>query len=315
MADVSRSSERQPPQPARSDHHDERQPPRPCLDVPGARRSGSPAGDPRRRRRAHVRHRGERRLGAGREDRAAGLALQPAAHAGARRRFGVGHQSGRGRARRSRLPADRSRAPHRAASHRRPAAVGRRDGGLPPALRRHQRAAGRQRSGDRRRVRRRRGHPRLPRCLQGDDRRACVAVLDGAGAAANRDPRRGSARPASMGALRRGSRAPTIPTRSCSTGRPAIHAPTTTATNAAETTSIRTRCWRSIRTPAGSRGTSSSRRTTCTTGTPPRRRCWSTRTSAAVSASCCSMPTATDSSTCSTGSPASCCARSRSSAI
>ena len=76
------------------------------------------------------------------------------------------------------------------------APVGCRDGGLPRALRRDQRAARGQRSGDRRRFRRRRRQSRIPRRIQGVDRRARLAVLDRsrAGRAGIRDMGRQGAR-------------------------------------------------------------------------------------------------------------------------
>ena len=109
-------------------------------------------------------------------------------------RRGRRHQSRRGRARRSRLHGHRQRAPVRAASLHRPAHLGRRDGRFPPELRRHQRAAGGQRPGDRRRLRRRRRRPRIPRCLQGLHRRARLALLDHSRARASPARKPGSGR-------------------------------------------------------------------------------------------------------------------------
>ncbi len=65
--------------------------------------------------------------------------------------------------------------------------------------------------------------------------------------------------------------------------------------------------WRSIRDWASSAGTSNSRRTMCTIGMPFSRRCWWTRSSRDGCASCCCTPTATASTTCSTGPTASYC--------
>ena len=60
------------------------------------------------------------------------------------------------------------------------------------------------------------------------------------------------------------------PSSTSSTGAPATPARTGTATCGSATTSTRTRPWPSTAPPASSSGTSSSRRTTCTTGTPSR---------------------------------------------
>ena len=69
---------------------------------------------------------------------------------------------------------------HLIALHRyhRQAALGHRNGGLAPELRRHPGAAGGGRSGHFRHLRRRRRGARLPRRLQGLHRRACLALLD-----------------------------------------------------------------------------------------------------------------------------------------
>ena len=59
----------------------------------------------------------------------------------------------------------------------------------------------------------------------------------------------------------------------CSIGRRAIRVRTTTATSARATIFTVPLCWRSIRTPDGCDGTTSSRPMTCMTGTRIRRRC------------------------------------------
>ena len=105
-----------------------------------------------------------------------------AANAGPGRRPGGRNQSRRRRAGRSRLPADRPRAPDRAAPPHGPTAVGRRDGRLPRALRRDGRSARRQRPRDCRRLGRRRGRPRIPGRVSGRDRRTRLALLDRSGA-------------------------------------------------------------------------------------------------------------------------------------
>ena len=127
--------------------------------------------------------------------------------------------------------------------------LGRRDGRLAPELRLHRRAAGGQRPGDRRRLRRRRRHPRISRRLQGFDRRARLALLDHSRARRARVGDLESAARSNTAAAPPGSPAPTIRKRDCSTGPPAIPAPTTTATSARATTSTPHRCWRSIPPP------------------------------------------------------------------
>ena len=84
--------------------------------------------------------------------------------------------------------------------------------------------------------------------------------------AVNPDRRHGAARRSSTAAARRGSPAPTIPKRDCSTGPPATPAPITTATSGKATTSTNSVV---ALDPQAERcsGTTSSRRTICTTGT------------------------------------------------
>ena len=216
------------------------------FPMPGAQRAADDTG---RRGRHDVRDRGQRGMGPRRPHRPRDLALQPAANAGPGRRRGERHQSRCGRPRRPRLHGHRQRAPDRAASPDRPAAVGRRDGRLSPALRRDRRAAGGQRSRDRRSLRRRRRRPRLSRRLQATTGERVWRFWTVPGAA-SRARKPGSAKRSNTAAAPLGSPAPTIRKRDCSTGRPAILVPTTTATSARATTSTRTRCWRSIRRPA-----------------------------------------------------------------
>ena len=121
---------------------------------------------------------------------------------------------------------------------------------------------------------RRRRRARLPRRLRPGDGQGGVALLDraearraGIGDLEGQGHRSSRARPP-------GSPAPTTPTSTRSTGRPAIPARTTTAASASATTSTRTRSWPSTpKTRPRSSGTSSTRRTTCGTGTRSSRRC------------------------------------------
>ena len=110
----------------------------------------------------------------------ADLALPAAADQGADRQRRRRHQSRRGGRRRARVHGDRPRAPHRARSLDRRAALGHRDGGLAPELQRDRRAARRRRSRDLRLVRRRRRRARIPRRLRSGDRQGSLALLDGA---------------------------------------------------------------------------------------------------------------------------------------
>ena len=106
------------------------------------------AGDAGRRRRRDVCHERQRVLRARRRQRAADLALPAPANQGADRQRRRRRQPRRGGRRRSRVHGDRSRAPHRAQSLDRRAAVGNRDGRLAPELQRDRRAAGGRQPGD-----------------------------------------------------------------------------------------------------------------------------------------------------------------------
>ena len=90
-------------------------------------------------------------------------------------------------------------------------------------------------------------------------------------------------------------------------GQPAIPATIWWATNAAATTCIRAPSSPSTRRPGSCDGITSSRRITCGITMRRRRPCWWTPRGTVSRASCCCMPTATASSTYSTGSRASGC--------
>ena len=180
MADLSRKPEWKSIQPARPDQREDHPRPRAEMDVHHPGRAARAADDADRRRRRDVRHVGERSVRARSAQRPSDLALQPPAHARAGRRRGQRDQSRRCGARRSRVHGHRQCAPDRPAPRHGRAAMGCRDGRLSPELRRHGRAARRQRSRDLRRVRRRRRHPGLSRRVPRLDRRARLAILDGA---------------------------------------------------------------------------------------------------------------------------------------
>ena len=104
--------------PLRRDRHIERGPAVAGVDVPCALRDGRAAGHAGRRRRLDVCDRRQRGLGARRANGPAGLALQPSADAGLVGDPAAGINRGVAVARRSGLPADGSRAPHRASPDR-----------------------------------------------------------------------------------------------------------------------------------------------------------------------------------------------------
>ena len=140
----------------------------------------APAGDAGGRRRHHVRHQRERVLCARCRQRPRDLALSTAAHEGPRRQCGGRHQSRRRRRGRARVHGDRPRAPARAQSVHRRAAVGHRDGGLAAELQRHVGAVDRRRFRRCRHGRRRAGRARVSRGVRSGHRKRSVAVLDGA---------------------------------------------------------------------------------------------------------------------------------------
>ena len=103
---------------------------------------------------------------------------------------------------------------------------------------------------DRGRLRRRRGRPRLPRRLQGRDRRARLALLDHSGAAASRARKPGTAARSSTAAAPPGSPAPTIPKRDLlywPTGNPC---PDYNGDERKGDNLYTASCWRSIPPPA-----------------------------------------------------------------
>ncbi len=156
----------------------------------------------------------------------------------------------------------RQRPPARARPRHRQAALGDSHGARrASALRRHGRAAHRQRYRHRGRRRRRSRHSRLRRRLQARYRRSGLAALDRARAAASPASKPGRARNPSPAAAPPGSPALTTrhPTRS--TGPPAIPGPTATTATAPATTSTPTAFSRSTPRPANSNGTTNSRRT------------------------------------------------------
>ena len=142
-------------------------------------------------------------------------------------------------------------------------------------------------------------------------RRARLALLDYPGAGRAWARKLGAGGRWNTVVAPRGSPAPTTRKPGCSTGPPAIPARITTATSARETICTPRQYWRWTPLSGSLNGITSSRRTTCTTGTPPKRPCWWTRSSTASPASCCSRATETDSSMCWTASPARCCWPSR----
>ena len=103
---------------------------------------------------------------------------------------------------------------------------------------------------------------------------------------ASRGARPGAATVGSTAVGRRGSRAPTTPNSTCSTGRPETRRPTGTGTRARATICTRTASSPSIPTPARSSGTSSTRHTTRTTGTRRKSRCSWTPSGRESRASC-----------------------------
>ena len=184
-------------------------------------------------------------------------------------------------ARRQALHGHARRAPAGARHADRRHRLGRDAGGLQERLRVDDRADRRQGQGHRRRRRRRVRHSRLHRRLRRADRQARVALLH--------DSRAGRAGQRHVGGRfvedrrrqRLGHR------RLRPRAEPAVlrhrqsRAPTITARAGWATTCTATRSWRSTPTPASCAGTTSSRRTTCTTGTRPRCRSSPTSRSAA----------------------------------
>ena len=280
MADVFRRLHRAAPQPADAADAAERRRARAAVDVPdrhpglsGPRHRNVAA---RRRRRA-VRHRQQQSgVGARRADGPSDLEL-PADAAG--EFLGVGllrpRQPRLRHSRRSPVHGHARRAPGGARPQDRRAsiwdvAVGRSEEGQ----RHHGRAARREGQGDHRRRRRRLLEPRVHRRLRRADRRARCGASTRFPARASRAASRGrTPKWPRAAAARRGSPAATIRRSTSSTTAPAIRIPTTTATTARATTSTPARSSRSTPTPGSCAGTSSSRRTTCTTGTRRTCRC------------------------------------------
>ena len=177
---------------------------------------------------------------------------------------------GFGDARRQAVHDDARRAPARARHEDRRRRLGRDAGGLQDRLRLDDRAARRQGQGHRRRRRRRVRHPRLHRRLRRADRQARLALLH------DSRPRRAGQRHLGRRFVEDRRRERLGHRRVRSRAEPAVlrhrqsRARTITARAARATTSTATRSSRSTPTPASCAGTTSSRRTTCTTGTRPR---------------------------------------------
>ena len=276
LADLRRRLHQPAAQPAHADHARERQPARPAVDVPDrhARQFRNHLAPARQR---PVRDgTAERRVGARRADRAARSGATAASCRPEPDRLLRPRQPRVRRARRQALhdtldahllALDMKNRRHR---------LGRDPGGLQERLRLDDCAARRQGQGHRRRRRRRVRHPRLHRCVRRADRQARVALLH--------DSRAGRAGPRDVGGRlvedRRRGRLGHRRVRSRAEPRLLRHRQPGPGLPQREPQGRqplqRLRSSRSTPTPASSAGTTSSRRTTCTTGTRPRCRFWPT---------------------------------------
>src|SRR6185503_7551886 len=168
-------------QPAQGDHAGQRQSARRAVDV-SDRRQQQVRGDADCRRRHALRHRrAEPCVGDRWTHGEAAVALP--AHAAARTEGLLRSRQSRLRdLRRSAVHGDARRAPGGARGEDRQGLVRRRDGDGEGRVRRHRRAAGRERKSDCRRRRRRVREPRLHRCVRSAERPAPVALLHDSGA-------------------------------------------------------------------------------------------------------------------------------------
>ncbi len=140
----------------------------------------------------------------------------------------------------------------------------------------HARAAGDQRQSDRRRGRRRIRHPRFHRGLRRSDRQRSLALLHHSRARRARSRDLGGRFLENRRRIRMGDRLLRSRAQSHAIGESETRARITTATSARATicTAVRSSRWMPI--PASSNGITSSRRTTSSTTTPCRFRCWPT---------------------------------------
>ena len=284
------------PQPPHADHARQRRPARARVGVPD-RADAADQGHADRGQRRDLRHHARQPLGDRRAQRAADLAL----HLPDERR--LPHRAPRRRRLQgSGVPDHAGRAPHRARRPRRHGEVGRGDRRREEGLLVHQRAAPHPQPSHRRRLGRLRQPARHPALVRRRHRHAAVDVLQHAAAGhARLGERRRHRRPdVDDRHLRPGARI-------CSSSAPATRRRCSTARRGPATTAGPARSSRSIPTPARWRGASRPRRTTPTTGTPPKCRCSSTPSSGGCRGSCCCRRRATATTSCSTAPPARTC--------